>query len=135
MRENITATFKSKSISNAKNFGHNKETVNTYDLVVIDEKQLRNIITVRFYMGRSRSASSVICSLWVNGNGYHVSGSGSAGGYGYDKQSASFYDASKKAGIKYKGFVGQVEVDSAMIAIGKAMGYTMTDGKYIIVRN
>ena len=41
----------------------------------------------------------VYCALWVNWSGIHVSGGGSAGGYGYNKVSAAFSEAVNNAGI------------------------------------
>lgn len=80
----------------------NKEIVSAYSLVVrLPSGEMREVITVRCYMGRSASASVVYAVLWVCcADGHWTSGSGSAGGYGYHKESAAIADAVKSAGIE-----------------------------------
>lgn len=80
----------------------NKELVSSFSLVVrLPSGELREVITVKCYMGRSASASVVYAVLWVHcADGHWTSGSGSAGGYGYHKESAALADAVKSAGIK-----------------------------------
>jgi len=80
----------------------NKEMVSAFSLVVrMPSGELREVITARCYMGRSASASVVHAVLWVRcKDGEWTSGSGSAGGYGYHKESAALADAVTSAGIK-----------------------------------
>jgi hypothetical protein len=55
-------------------------------------------------MGRSPSASVVYASVWAFGNGKDsVSGYGTAGGYGYHKESAAIANAINSAGIELYG--------------------------------
>ena len=79
----------------------NKELVSAFSLVVrLPSGELREVITVKCYMGRSASASVVHAVMWVKcADGHWTSGSGSAGGYGYHKESAAIADAIKSAGI------------------------------------
>lgn len=102
--EKITmrATLPEVGLSNARNYGGEKETVSTYTVVGKINGKLAVIVTARMYMGRSNSASTVYCSLWVNFGNY-TSGKGQAGGYGYHKESAALQDAISSAGIKLYG--------------------------------
>jgi hypothetical protein len=105
-----------------------KETVTRWTLIAFDDNQFKELATIRWYMGRSSSASVVYCTIWVTG---HVvtdgcSGSGHAGGGGYCKSSAAFEDALHKAGIKTdKGISGRgmTVVEDALIALGKHAGF------------
>jgi hypothetical protein len=82
----------------------NKELVSAYSLVVrLPSGEMREVITVKCYMGRSASASVVHAVLWVKcADGHWTSGSGSAGGWGYHKESAAISDAISSAGIELK---------------------------------
>ena len=126
--------------NNGRNYADNKETVDTYDLVAYWAGQLIHPICVRWYTGRSNSASVVYCTIWVHSSANHetliesCSGSGSAGGYGYCKRSAAFADALESAGIRLNhsiGGTGMGRVRSAIEAIGRGLGYD----EFIIVEN
>lgn len=82
----------------------NKELVSAYSLVVrLPSGELREVVTARCYMGRSASASVIHAVMWVKcADGHWTSGSGSAGGYGYHKESAAIANAIKSAGIELK---------------------------------
>jgi hypothetical protein len=82
----------------------NKELVSAYSLVVrLPSGEMREVVTARCYMGRSASASVVHAVLWVKcADGHWTSGSGSAGGYGYHKESAAIASAISSAGIELK---------------------------------
>jgi len=82
----------------------NKELVSAYSLVVrLPSGELREVVTVNCYMGRSASASVIHAVLWVRcKDGEWTSGSGSAGGYGYHKESAAIASAISSAGIELK---------------------------------
>lgn len=92
-------------VSNAKNYGGEKETISKYVILARTThcKELREIVDCRVYMGRSRNSSTVYASLWVNTFDAHTSGTGSAGGYGYHKESAAIQDAITSAGIELYG--------------------------------
>jgi len=126
--EKITAKFDGKHASNAVNFGTEKELIQAYSLV---SDTLDELITVRWYAGRSKYASVITCSLWISGDN-HCSGIGKAGGYGYDKLSTSFSNACDSAGITISrniDGVGENAIKEAMGAIAETCGIT----KYIIV--
>ncbi|AWB77297.1 hypothetical protein B7H26_04765 [Stenotrophomonas maltophilia] len=117
---------------NGKNLGQEKETIDTYSLVVrTPEDGMFTAVTLRLYMGRSRGASTVYASIWVHGQysggaPYHTAGHGQAGGWGYCKRSAAAACAIKSAGIelhKSVSGVGMSAVRDALLAIGSAMGY------------
>lgn len=146
---------------NGKNYGSEKEMVSCYSVIGTYKGQLRESVTCRVYMGRSKSASSVYASIWVAGSVY-ASGTGTAGGWGYHKESAAIasaissagielygnqyadekgmiYDYEKKEHVKentkeraYIGGCGDSAVRSALIAIGKAAGLR---GKIAIVNH
>lgn len=101
-RMTMRATLPSGDVSNAVNYGGEKETVSTYQVVGKKKGALCSIVEARFYMGRSASASTVYCALWVSGDTY-CSGRGKAGGYGYHKESAALAGAIRSAGIQLTG--------------------------------
>lgn len=117
----------------------NKELVSACSLVVrLPSGELREVVTARCYMGRSASASVVHAVIWVRcADGHWTSGSGSAGGYGYHKESAAIADAIKSAGIELKdldrtdrkdrwfdlGGTGTSHYPQVFEAIARAAGY------------
>lgn len=134
---------------NGKNYGDKKETMNTYKLIAFYKGEFHELITCRTYMARSSQASVVYASIWVSRHGrigkgeLYCAGHGSAGGYGYHKSSAAIGEAINNAGIELYGSayyvgkgdkedfkkvcsisgVGDTAIDSALLAIGKALGF------------
>ena len=145
----LKAVF-TKKCDNAVNHGGKMETIGQF--ILIDKKTEKQVVVARTYMGRGRSASQVKASIWVTlsskkkpaGWEYgHTSGSGQAGGYGYDKASTAIADAIESAGIElygpeylrhgekvdfkkrvYFGGVGVTATRSALLAIAYAAGWT-----------
>ena len=140
------------SVSNARNYGGEKETIRTIKL--IDKKTERVIVDARWYKGKSASASTVHCSIWCTGLGVYeaahsTSGEGTAGGYGYHKASAALASAITSAGITlygspyghpvngdtdeatkallkseaHIGGCGDGSIECALLSIAYAMGY------------
>lgn len=112
--------------SNAKNMEDSKEAISRKVLAVIRDGKICIPVDVRWYMGRTSTASVVYCSVWVRNAGFCTSGHGSAGGGGYHKISAAFADALESAGITLDAYVaggGDSAVDEAMKAIGRTLGY------------
>lgn len=100
----LKAKFTETNVMNGHNYGNEKELVGAYTVIGKIGGEVREIVTARSYMGRSRSASVVYCSLWVSGAAsLHVAAHGSAGGYGYHKESAALQDAISSAGIELYG--------------------------------
>jgi len=126
--EKMIAEFDGRHAHNAVNLGIERELIQAYSLVT---DELEELICVRWYSRRSKYASVITCSIWIMGDN-SCSGSGEAGGYGYDKMSASLSDACDSAGITLSRNihgVGEFAIKEAMDAIAKACGIT----KYIIV--
>lgn len=106
----MKATF-TKQCENARNYSGAKILEKQYTLT--DKKTERVIVDCRVYVGKSTNASTVYASLWVQGIkvGKHpadwtygdTSGSGAAGGGGYDKTSAAIADAINSAGVELWG--------------------------------
>ncbi len=120
-----------KQVFNAVNYGDKKELIKTFNLIT---DELKEIITVRCYMGRSASASTVYASIWVNAPDIHTSGKGKAGGYGYHKASAAVADAISSAGITLDtniSGVGDGAIKESLEAIANALGFE----RVLIVEN
>jgi hypothetical protein len=107
-----------------------KECINSLFAVVSTTTTPMCAVTVRWYMGRSRSASVVYCSIYVNMHDQptevHCSGYGKASGSGYDKRSAAFQEAVDSAGITLPKRVsgrGHTAVESAVRSIAAAAGW------------
>ena len=139
-----------KESDKAINHGGKMETISQF--ILIDKKSEREVIVARTYMGRGRSASQVKAAIWVtlsskkkpDGWEYgYTSGSGQAGGYGYDKASTAIADAIESAGIElygsaylrygekvdfknrvHFGGAGVTATRSALLAIAYAAGWT-----------
>ena len=118
---------------NAKNLLTEKELARAWSAVVLSPRlgggtTLRELLTIHWYRGRTRSASRIYCSLWLHGG--HTadgrSGHGQAGGGGYCKFSAAFAGACRSAGIILDQDIhgrGMSSVRGAIEAIAKACGY------------
>ena len=91
--------------------------------------KMKVLLDVRWYRGRSKSASTVYCSFWLSRpdrNVYRLTGSGRAGGCGYDKPSAAFNDAIRNSGAKLSwpfAGVGSSASEEAALALVRATGY------------
>ena len=124
-------------VENGKNHGGGKELVNAYSFVVNTAKGMKEAITVRVYMGRSSTASTVYASVWIRGKQTYVSGHGTAGGYGYHKESTAIGCALRSAGVEllektedgtwcsfYIDGTGSSYYDGVFKAIVRALGYS-----------
>jgi len=125
----MKATFTKKDQRNGKNLCRDKEEVNSLRVIAAYKGKLYNPVIVKMWMGRSNSASVVYASIWVHSRhkGIDVSGHGSAGGYGYHKESAALMDAITSAGIKLDkniDGVGDNAMKDAVEAIAHAAGFT-----------
>ncbi len=120
-----------KNVSNAINYKGEKELMKTFNVVT---DTLKEIITVRCYMGRSSSASTVYASIWVNAPDIHTSGKGRASGYGYHKASAAIGDAISSAGITLDADISGVG-DGAICEALKAIAHALGFSNVLIVEN
>ena len=106
-------------------YPHKKEQVAHYRFVT---SKLETPVTVKCWMGRSASASVVYATVWYNNRDFSISGSGSgtAGGGGYHKESAAIADAFLSAGItmsrNFDG-CGDTPVRVAIEALARKLGY------------
>jgi len=87
-----------------------KELVHSYQ--VIDCSKKTTVIDCRLYMGRSKNASDMYCNVWFSSGETLASGTGRAGGSGYDKMSAAISYAFSNMGINNRG-VSCVGVEAA----------------------
>ena len=107
-----------------KNYSGEKETVNSYTVVAVVKGRPVDVITCRVYMGRTRNSSTVYATVWLHGKEYHGSGSGQAGGWGYNKESAAVDTALSMAGVKLSRSIhGTGETREALEATARALGY------------
>ena len=102
----------------------------SYSIITTDDpyenqdggREARQPITLRLY---GTGAKNFAC-LWINhASAFHTSGSGSAGGYGYHRQSAAAEEAITNAGFKLSkpiGGVGNEAIKEALCAIAKEVG-------------
>ena len=124
-----------KHLDNAKNMNGEKEIVQRI-AVVDDAGSKRTIVDCRLYMGRSRNASTVYCSIWasghINNERVWISGHGKAGGYGYHKPSAAMQHAITAAGFTLTDDNGEIMpingrgeevMHYSAIAIAAVLGY------------
>ena len=122
--------------TSGRNLGDKKEMVTAISAVVSHEDELREVICARVYMGRSRHANQVWCTVWVTtADHQHISGTGMAGGYGYHKPSSAFGAAIRDAGIwldKSIDGCGDTAIEEALRAVVAAAGYP---GTPLIVRH
>ena len=108
---------------------NNKETVNTLRVMTVKKGEISEVITARFYMGRSANASVVYCCLWVSGV---CSGYGTAGGWGYHKESAALGAAIRSAGIELYGTpykAGKQRTETEQSYNHETKEYTRTEHK------
>jgi hypothetical protein len=140
----LRAILPATGVQNAKNLGDKKEVVGQYKVVglrmVNGVPEFRELVDLRIYMSRSRTASTVYASLWVHGADFYTTGHGCAGGYGYCKRSAAADSAIASAKIDLRGSayssrdpnyadkasihgVGETAIQNALYAIGEALGY------------
>ena len=123
-----------KEFDNGRNYGGEKETISNYNVVVVYKGEIKEPVTCRCYMGRSRQASTVYASVWISKTGFYTSGRGSAGGYGYHKESAAIGDALRSAGVELDQDIdgrGELAIEEALIAVVRALGYK---GKVKVIR-
>jgi hypothetical protein len=119
---------------NGKNYSGDKELTSHWSVVVLNSGDAHaakhsggmvELIDVRCWTGRSKSASTVYASIWVQ-YGNYCAGHGKAGGYGYHKASAAIEDAIRSAGFTLErsiGGVGESAIEGALRAIAKFQGF------------
>lgn len=138
----MKAMLPSADTSNGQNWSGEKEEVSCWRVVAVHKGKIINPVTVRCWMGRSKSASVVYAAIWAHGPSRSYAGHGQAGGYGYHKESAAIDGAIESAGITLWGSpylnrdeapdfkkraridgVGDSAIREALSAIARALGY------------
>lgn len=134
----------SENISDEGRAARDKELVR--GIKVLENKNGDSIVDCRLYMGRSSTASTVYCNIWVyglkfDGGTIYGSASGKAGGYGYDKKSAAVSNALDNLGVKlYQddgikptsiAGVGDSAIREALLAVAVALGYSVDNLIYV----
>lgn len=103
-----------------------KERIESRELIAFKDGEFKSLVTARWYMGKSSTASKVYCALWVKTPDAWANGVGDAGGYGYCKQSSAYSEALSKAGIKCSEGIsgrGMSTVEESMMALAKGLGF------------
>lgn len=119
-----------QDVQNAR-WPENKETFGAWSLMFFHKGKFHEAVKVRTFIGRSRDAQTVLACVWFHdreGKRW-LSGKGSAGGYGYCKQSGAIDAAVTSAGIKVgengRGFhgAGMSSAKEALREIARALGW------------
>ena len=131
----IVTLPESRNISNARNYKGEKFLTRSLKLLAIKHttpaaysggEPVIEIAELCVWTGVSPTASRFYASLWVHADPYHISGHGTAGGYGYCKASAAscaaFYSAGLVLSRDFAG-AGMSEVEKALYALGASLGY------------
>lgn len=118
---------------------HRKEKhfTESYEVVTFDAKRgFNNPITLRVYSTNSK----VYVCVWVNAHAagkrkesVHVSGSGSAGGYGYHRSSAAAQEALSNAGFTFDENISGRGNDAILSALN-AVCVSLSFKKFTIVK-
>ena len=107
-----------------RNYGGEKETVTHKSVICVVGDEIKEVITYRAYMGRSKGSSTVYATIWVHSGECHRSGSGSAGGHGYHKESAAAYEAAIACGFEFnRSLSGTGQIDQMLEAMAIALGH------------
>lgn len=120
MTTDITAHITSKPKGNIAPNRKEKHFTAQYSIVTGDYSQP---VILRLY---GTQAKNYAC-LWVNYKEVHISGGGSAGGYGYHRPSAAAQVAINNAGIALSADIdgrGDSAIQDALKAIARALGLT-----------
>ena len=97
------------------------------DLIQIAQSRFIKPVSVKVWMGRSSSATTVYASVWLrNRKGEFSSGRGSASGGGYHKVSAAIEEAFCDAGVEFSkhwGGSGNSPIQEAIMLTGHKLGF------------
>lgn len=124
------------SIKHSENFktSHRKENhfYGGYTVVTMRNGKFDTPIDLRFY---GTGSMNYACIWWRDDRkGVYSSGTGSAGGYGYDRESAAAFEAFANAGVEYStrwGGMGNTMIREALELLARKLGYR----KFTIVRS
>ena len=127
----IGVKFSQAQADNGANYdrrNEKRECVRSVKALVISKGKIKNPVSVRWYMAKSADgASPCYCEMWASdGVERYTNGAGSAGGYGYDKESAAFEDALREAGYTLDeaiNGVGDTGIVRAINGVCRNLGY------------
>lgn len=122
----IKVTNIKASTNNVKYAYEKKELISGFSLLGLRKNTTRDLVTIKFYTGRSRNSSIVYCNFWASDDRNTFSGSGTAGGGGYHKASAALQEAINSSGIRLNTPIdgrGDSSMREAIKAIGNFFGY------------
>ena len=119
--------IKVTGMEEAQNFtsSHRKEnnSWSGWQVISLDKGRLRTIVDLRVYWP-NRNAETVHACVWINGEDFYTKGSGTAGGWGYDKASAAAESALARAGVEFNrhwGGGGKSATEEAILAVAKKL--------------
>ena len=97
------------------------KSIQVFDM---QDNKIKHSIDARFYETKSR----IYCCIWITASRDKVNiewfnGSGYAGGYGYDMESASLWKALLNAGFKFDNLSASGRTVEALEALGEYLGY------------
>ena len=115
--------MKATKVNNGKGIkvSHRKEKHGLYKGYLVIDENMKQVIDCRIYYPNT----TAYCCLWVLRGDAFPSGSGSASGYGYHKQSAAVAEAINKAGYELSediSGVGDYAIERALLAIAELEG-------------
>lgn len=125
----MKATFNDKPVTNAINYGGEKELVAVMSVVVLDESRatphLHELIAVRWYKARRPGSGSVWCSVWIYPtHAAHRSGSGRTTNLGI---ATPLEAALESAGVTLSTHItGQCHaaIIDTLTSVAEALGYS-----------
>ena len=113
----------------AKNMKPEKELVSALSCIGEKNGVMKEVVIIRWYMGRSKSCSTVYCSFWVADSEGWISNSDRGSGGNYHKESATLASAYHKAQIRFDEAIdgrGDFAAHESATAIAQALGYKNT---------
>lgn len=119
--EGIRGTIRDRIYKNGLDHG--------YKAVTLQGGELRELVDLRTAF---TSGGTAYACIWVHGNNFWNSGSGSAGGYGYDKPSAAAEAAIRAAGVHLDHNISGMGNGAIMEAV-KAIGEALADSPVFVV--
>lgn len=122
-------TFTETTLKDGMKHNHRRDRgfYTGYKVLSLDSENVKEILDIRFYC----PSSQVYCCVWLRDdkNKIWFSGSGIAGGYGYDRESAAFANALESMGVKVRGVSGagmNYAGEKAINEIIEILGYEKT---------
>jgi len=108
---------------------HRKYRYYAGEFIVVDPKTMHQLATCKIYTTKNRT----YCCFWLFVNKFTTSGSGYAGGYGYDKTSTAVEKAMNNAGYVFKESIrgsGNALIIEALQIICAFHGYEQVEVYY-----